>query len=70
MISSCRLAATATSRNKITLAVSTTYELWIGNETQDDMEITGDIMGFHKGDWEERVLTGHHISLVGSLIMS
>lgn len=68
MISSCRLAATATSRNKITLVVSATYELWIGNETQDDMEITGDIMGFHKGDWE--VLTGHHISLVGSLIMS
>lgn len=54
-----RLAATASARNKPTLVVSTTYELWIGNESHEDLEISGDIMGFHKGDWEERVLSGH-----------
>ena len=54
-----RLAATASARNKPTLVVSTTYELWIGNESHDDIEISGDIMGFHKGDWEERVVSGH-----------
>lgn len=54
----CRLAATAGGKNKHTLVVSSAYELWVGNENQDAIKITGDIMGFHKGDFEERLIKG------------
>ena len=54
----CRLAQTAMAKNKPTLVVSSTYELWVGNEGHDEITVKGDIMGFHKGDYSEKVVTG------------
>lgn len=54
----CRLAQTAMTKNKPTLIVSSTFELWIGNEGHDEITVKGDIMGFHKGDYSEKVVPG------------
>lgn len=46
------------TKNKPTLVVSSTFELWVGNEGHDEITVTRDIMGFHKGDYSEKVVTG------------
>ncbi|CAL1154831.1 unnamed protein product [Cladocopium goreaui] len=53
-----RLAQTAMTKNKPTLVVSSTFELWVGNEGYDEITVTRDIMGFHKGDYSEKVVAG------------
>ena len=57
-INYCRLAQTAMTKNKPTLVVSSTFELWVGNEGHDEITVTRDIMGFHKGDYSEKVVAG------------
>ena len=54
-----RKAYCAGARQKPAVVVDKDFKLWIGNETEDELELSGcELCGFNLGTFEEKAVAG------------